>query len=49
MFGIQWDLVLKYLNENSETWENYYNLAYNLPQTIAHGYKGTLVNVCNEY
>ena len=52
MFGIQWDLVLKYLNEkgdltkanitsNSQDWGNY-KYAYNLNQTTVHGYYGTL-------
>ena len=49
MFGIQWDLVLRFLsnkgvetsllNNNSETWGNY-NLEYPLNQSTAHGYKG---------
>jgi len=49
MFGIQWDLVLRFLsnkgvetallNNNSETWENY-KLEYPLSQSTAHGYKG---------
>ena len=49
MFGIQWDLVLKFLsnkgvetrflNDNSETWGNYI-LEYPLNQSTAHGYKG---------
>ena len=51
MFGIQWDLVLKHLknkgvtvNEltsDSSSWGNY-DLAYNLNQSTAHGYKGVL-------
>ena len=53
MFGIQWDLTLRYLQatgavdqtgltSNSEGWGNYY-LEYNLNQgTTVHGYKGTL-------
>ena len=53
MFGIQWDLVLKYLNnngmgkdlltDNSENWGNY-NLEYNLGQKTVHGYKGIYAN-----
>ena len=49
MFGIQWDLVLRFLsnkgvetsflNDNSETWGNYI-LEYPLNQSTAHGYKG---------
>ena len=49
MFGIQWDLVLRFLsnkrvdtsllNDNSETWGNY-KLEYPLNQSTAHGYKG---------
>ena len=49
MFGIQWDLVLRFLsnkgvetallNNNSETWGNY-KLEYPLNQSTAHGYKG---------
>ncbi|MBP3831877.1 MAG: hypothetical protein ILA02_05850 [Clostridia bacterium] len=49
MFGIQWDLVLRFLsnkrvdtsllNDNSETWGNY-RLEYPLKQNTAHGYKG---------
>ena len=51
MFGIQWDLVLRHLSNkgvatniltgNSETW-GIYDLAYDLNQTTAHGYKGVL-------
>ena len=52
MFGIQWDLTLRYLQAttavdqaglttNSSGWGNY-QLAYNLEQTTEHGYKGTL-------
>ena len=52
MFGIQWDLTLRYLQatnavdqagltSNSESWGNY-KLAYNLSQGTTHGYKGTL-------
>ena len=49
MFGIQWDLVLKFLSNkgvetkflinNSENWGNY-KLEYPLNQSTAHGYKG---------
>lgn len=49
MFGIQWDLVLRFLSnkgvatnfliDNSETWGNY-KLEYPLNQSTAHGYKG---------
>ena len=49
MFGIQWDLVLRFLsnkgvetgllNDNSETWGNY-KLEYPLNQSTVHGYKG---------
>ena len=49
MFGIQWDLVLRFLsnkrvetsllNDNSETWGNY-KIEYTLKQNIVHGYKG---------
>ena len=52
MFGIQWDLVLKYINtkgtdnvdikNDSRSWGNYYLEEFSLNQTIAHGYKGTL-------
>lgn len=45
LFGIQWDLVLKYLsvkgvetsllNNNSKTWGNYYNNTYNITNTNA--------------
>ncbi len=55
MFGIQWDLILKYLSNkgvsttdltsNSENWGNY-NLDYYLNQSTAHGFKGyTHLNV----
>ena len=53
MFGIQWDLVLRFLsnkgvdtsllNDNSETWGNY-KLEYPLNQSTAHGYKGIYEN-----
>ena len=53
MFGIQWDLVLRFLsnkgvetallNNNSETWGNY-KLEYPLKQNTAHGYKGIYEN-----
>ena len=53
MFGIQWDLVLRFLsnkgietdllNNNSETWGNY-KLEYSLNQSMAHGYKGIYVS-----
>ena len=49
MFGIQWDLVLRFLSnkgvetkfliDNSENWGNY-KLEYPLNQSTAHGYKG---------
>ena len=49
MFGIQWDLVLRFLSnkgvetnfliDSSETWGNY-KLEYSLKQSTAHGYKG---------
>ena len=53
MFGIQWDCILKYLNKkgnmpvvdltsNSDSWGNY-NLDYDLNQSKAHGFKGTVV------
>ena len=45
MFGVQWDLVLKYLetkgtsvedlNEDSTSWGNYYNNTYNITNTFA--------------
>ena len=53
MFGIQWDLVLRFLsnkrvdtsllNDNSETWGNY-KLEYPLEQSTVHGYKGIYEN-----
>ena len=55
MFGIQWDLVLKYLNANgvernllindSSDWGNYY-IEYKLSKEMVHGYKG-LVSTSN--
>ena len=49
MFGIQWDLVLRFLsnkgvktnllNDDSSTWGNY-KLEYLLEQSTVHGYKG---------
>ena len=48
MFGVQWDLVLKYLetkgatqselNSNSTEWGNYYNNTYNITNTSAKYY-----------
>ena len=51
MFGVQWNLVLKYLetkgtlqsalNSNSTEWGNYYKNTYNITNTSAKYYNGS--------